>query len=909
MNTHPELWAKQSRLVKTYPLLAHLLDTATVIGVLYDSWLRPELRDLISAELGPKARQTVQFLGGAHDAGKAIPQFQLQPRRSGEVWEEIRRRIKASGLYGPPSPLSTLITSTNPVIRRHEAWSAYALQGDLLRRETPARATWKELTVAGHHGRWQCVVGRARQIRPALMEVEKTRWAAAQSDLLAAVAAGCGISREEMPETVAPAITLLLSGLVILADRIASGEEFVLAGQEILAKSPELLATPADWIARRSAEAEKRVRETVGVYTPPWRNTEEACKKILQGHAPRPAQAEAMQSGAGLYSIMASTGSGKTEAALLRHATKNERLIFLLPTQATTNAMMARIQKIYAGTANVASLAHGLASIEDFYANPITVYDDESTGHSNTQHKNAKADAELEIDAEQSQRPSGLYPSTFVKSGASRLLAPICVGTVDQALAGALPGKWIHLRLLALANAHVVIDEVHTLDQYQTELLGQLLPWLAATGTRVTFLTATMPSWQRERLMRAYGGENFALPETEFPAVESLAESELRIAKVPDRAREIKIAVDEVPFAEMVEGHVAWEKRIRQRFPQARIGIICNTVARAQETAQLARAAGSEVVLLHSRMTAEHRRVLTERLHETVGAGSAGSAITVVGTQVIEASLDIDLDFMRTELCPAPSLIQRLGRLWRREDPLRAERAPGQTGMELSLAVIEDPEAWKVRPYLKAELTRTVDWIRPRGKLVLPENAQEFVDAAAVSLEDAVTADDEEAVAEQIIQAMKAGNRKARIADLLTGDPQAGSFEALTVGLPKDESSTRLIDDSDQYQLIMGGDPDAVPGAWQGTAEELQRLPKDESRQTIIRAALKASITVRIKQDMFAQLCEEGSLESLSDSKSVLAGYYLLRGAERFYSPEIGYVGLEGGTGEDSSASAGENHA
>ena len=81
------------------------------------------------------------------------------------------------------------------------------------------------------------------------------------------------------------------------------------------------------------------------------------------------------------------------------------------------------------------------------------------------------------------QDNGGLFPTEFVKSGASRLLAPVCVGTVDQAILGSLPTKFNHLRLLALANAHVVIDEVHTLDAYQSELLEDLLHWWAATHT------------------------------------------------------------------------------------------------------------------------------------------------------------------------------------------------------------------------------------------------------------------------------------------------------------------------------------------------------------------------------------------------------------------------------------------
>src|SRR5699024_8234425 len=93
------------------------------------------------------------------------------------------------------------------------------------------------------------------------------------------------------------------------------------------------LSNPVDWINSTYEPAIDIIKQNLGIYKnggPNWNS------HILKGYEPRKAQKLAMEAGDGLEILMAPTGNGKTEAALLRHAQKDERLIFLLPTQATT---------------------------------------------------------------------------------------------------------------------------------------------------------------------------------------------------------------------------------------------------------------------------------------------------------------------------------------------------------------------------------------------------------------------------------------------------------------------------------------------------------------------------------------------------------------------------------------------
>lgn len=871
MKTHPYLWSKQKGLNQTYPLLAHLLDTATVARALHDHWLRPGLRALIANELGEQSTQIIQWIAGSHDIGKASPIFQAQPRLKGPEWDQIRELISTHNpacAFLDDRTLADITRNGNRFLARHEQVGAFTLSDKKLTDPTDyASDFWFALPSLGHHGAFTFPDWGERVTKRKSHQALEQGWADAQSDLLSILSEALDISPEEFPEEVSPTVIVLLSGLVILADRIASGADWVAHNQELMAQGTLSLEEPAAWIKTCTDRALQRVKDTVGLYQG-WENAEAAHSAILGAHTPRPLQEEALTTGEGIWNAMAPTGNGKTEAALLRHSLKEERLIFLLPTQATTNALMRRIQKAYAETPNVAALAHGLSSIEDFYTRPVTVFSDTCNGHDS----------------------GGLYPTEFVKSGASRLLAPVCVGTIDQPLMASVPMKWTHLRLLALANSHVVIDEIHTLDHYQSELLVPLLTWLGLTNTRVSFLSATFPQWQRDRFIGAYTGEA-PTSKAVFPAAERADHKNTSVQQtlldVPEYTIDFSFA--EPNFADLETTHLEWAVKQRQKFPHARLGIICNTVKRAQAIAQKLALQGESVILLHSRMTAEHRKLNSELLEKTIGASGTGSALTVVGTQAIEASLDIDLDLLSTDLCPAPSLIQRAGRVWRRTDTNRVERVPGIKNLTIHVVKPKDAETWILKPYHAAELQRTWDFLQANPAFPCPRMNQDFVDAAVVTLDSILTSDDFDLVAENAA-ALREGKKKAKkLASALHPLSTIKEFSDMTdknFNDSDDGAFTRLIN-SEVRQVIVGGDPEQIPGAWEGTLEDLLSLTSH--RQADIQKALRASLPIVVSKENREYL---KSLPSLADSKTLLNRYsYMQVPQGHIYDRILGFTG------------------
>ncbi|AEG82752.1 CRISPR-associated helicase/endonuclease Cas3 [Corynebacterium ulcerans] len=869
---HHVLWAKFDNVSEPYPLLAHLLDTATAATCLFNHWLRKGLRDRLSTELGPDAEKILGFVAGIHDLGKANPYFQAQRRNKKEEWITLRDAIQKAGF--PLSNGTSALFEETKEKRRHENITLSILGWEITK-FLQVKDVWPQLAIIGHHGNFSApgFLSDEDDLEDIEDIFDDNGWSPTHELLVSSLLQAVGLEKQPEIKHISPASAILISGLVVLADRIASQSEMASDGLQALQKEELFFHQPEKWIANRKAFCREIIENTVGTYHP-WESEAAGIRAVLGDYEPRFTQKAALNAGDGLFNVMETTGAGKTEAALLRHVKRKERLLFFLPTQATTNAIMDRIGKIFDGTPNVASLAHGLAVTEDFYAHPILPVQGSSD------------DANYKDNG-------GLYPTEFVRSaGTPRLLAPVCVGTIDQALMGALPSKFNHLRLLALANAHVVVDEVHTMDQYQSELMSGLLEWWSATDTPVTLLTATMPAWQREKFHLSYTGKDPHFKGV-FPSLEDWStpskNTETSQENIPTEAFTIPINIDKIAHNEIVDSHVQWVIEQRKLFPQARIGIICNTVGRAQSIAEAL--AHESPIVLHSRMTAGHRKEAATKLEQAIGKKGTANATLVIGTQAIEASLDIDLDLLRTELCPAPSLIQRAGRLWRRLDPQREVRVPGMVGKKLTIAVVDSPSTGQTLPYLRSQLYRVESWLKQRDRIEFPADIQDFIDATTPGLqelfqkvslpEDCGSAEEREALADDYLNEVASWVTKQRQAgtsridfakhgkprQVLASDCVVEDFLQITSANNLEESATRLID-YPSISAILCDPTGTIPGAWTDSVEKLIAISAKDSES--LRRALRASISIPHSKKFLPITSRE---IPLSEAKTLLSGY------------------------------------
>lgn len=643
------LWGKTGEAGRYHPLLFHMLDAGCVAEQLITAPQFRHLRYRFANQLGVLDNAVpilVGILVALHDIGKAAPAFQ---QKVPEQWA----RVEASGF-------TTGQGLFNLTAFRHDCESyttlRFLLPSILPGLDRDIRDALA-MAVGAHHGAF-IRPGEARaypQIHhPA--QGSMACWDLARQALISEILTCLPCPACSPPATELSTLCLLLNGITILADWLAS--------------DPSLFP-PTTPMKTSAYFAQSRIRaraalDHVGILRSPTATHDPSFTELFPSiTVPRPVQSaldpDALPeiSTPVLAIIEAAMGEGKTEAALLlaRRIVAQQGgggFYFALPTQATSNQLFSRVvrfleQLATPDTPASVMLAHGQAELH-----PDLV--------SRLQPRMADGGDE---DAATVQAEQWFLPQK------RRLLAPFAVGTVDQCLLGALQVRHGALRLFGLAGKVVIIDEVHAYDAYMTTILERLLTWLSALGASVVLLSATLPATMRSRLTKAYGGvdsENASQyplitlvqpgssPQTIAPPTQTTVK-QIIIARRPDDCR--LPLINELLDSLANGGCAVW---------------ICNTVRSAQQTfqslqkaiAQHPTAESLDLMLYHARMLLKDRqRVEAAVLGQFGPNGERPSRAILVATQIVEQSLDLDFDLLVSELAPIDLLLQRLGRLHR----------------------------------------------------------------------------------------------------------------------------------------------------------------------------------------------------------------------------------------------------
>lgn len=666
-----KLWAKKndkSGEFRWLPLEQHLLDTRGVILYLWRNWLSIGQRQVIINSMSIKdeveAERLIGFIGYSHDIGKATPAF--QSKKSFTNSEDLDKRlIEELEIQG--------FTDLSLFSKSDVKHSPHAIAGQWLLNKFGISEDIASI-IGGHHGvpivskniiKDQDVYLNNYYQSDIHNAPIKERWATVQLAIFEKALKLNGYeSVEQIPSIKQPGL-VILSGLLIMADWIASNEQyfplFSIYEDDIDESNDRLSYGINNW-AQTTLWQPSLMLNAESSYQNRFNFNPRNMQKVMFDTINK-------CQNPGIFILEAPMGGGKTEAALIgaeQLAAKLNRsgLFFGLPTQATSNGIFPRInswlKKVTDETLDTLGirLVHGKASLNEQFS---------KLSHSSG------------INIDENPFEGSVIINQWFSGRKTTVLDDFVVGTVDQFLLTALKQKHLALRHLGFSKKVVVIDEVHAYDAYMNQYLMQAIKWMGAYNVPVIILSATLPEKRRYELVKSYiigkGIKNrdiiMNIDEKKndyYPLITYSNGKEIK--EITDFEKNESKSVEVIKKESESITEIIDEEYKKPGI----IGVIVNTVKTSQKIAEycIQQYGEDNVMLLHSNMIAVDRVEREKELLNLIGSGSQRpSKKIIIGTQVIEQSLDIDFDILITELAPMDLTLQRIGRLHRRDSTKR----------------------------------------------------------------------------------------------------------------------------------------------------------------------------------------------------------------------------------------------
>lgn len=694
-------WGKLSRdkagqLTGMHPLLDHMTDVAVCFLALADcAAIRRSLEKTAGRDLDETDLQRLAVLVFLHDVGKANAGFQARrwqapdsppaywtarsPSGHGpEGWALISGGVNNAEHYAAGLPIAEIVTWGEEAV--HQLLHASISHHGRPLGEDPAMQAAERI--------WQPV----RNPSGTVIYDPAATMARMGERLQHSYPLAFSTCHRPLPDQ--PAFAHLFAGLVQLADWLGSDTRdgffpYTAPGENRVQTAPKNAAYAV---------------QTIGLDTMPWR-TELLTAPPTFSTAFGVPTARPMQTAAADLALEntvvleAETGSGKTEAALWRfvqlfQAGRVDSLYFALPTRVAATQLYQRVfdmvKKLWPTHAPVVVRAlPGDEAADDQLKIRLPDFEVQWPDHP--------------ADAKAHQRWVAENPKRF-------LAATIAVGTIDQALLGALKLRHAHMRHALLARSLLVVDEVHASDAYMAVLLEKLLQAHLKTGGQAMLLSATLGATARTRYLNIGCTKQVEVPTllqacaVPYPAVSSRNAAGIQLQPVAGNPQHKTVhwatcdAMDDPARVATLAADAAAQG--------ARVLVVRNTVTNAVATLKALEALAQQrnqtanrtdnwlfkvngvSTVYHSRYSRQDRRLFDQAVETQLGKvrKDIGGRV-IIGTQTLEQSLDIDADLLITDLCPMDVLLQRIGRLHRHTRP-ETERPEG----------FRLPRAWVLTP-------------------------------------------------------------------------------------------------------------------------------------------------------------------------------------------------------------------
>jgi len=724
-------WGKAERDGDGYHLLpCHCLDVAAVAAVWWDA--SPAIRHgfRLHNELPEEQlRAWVLFFIALHDYGKFDVRFQLRVMPlwrslypSANEYQPVPSIQECKIYYHGEGGLSWFMQDHASELSR--TVSQEAIGWDFLDQMESSSGSWDVWkpwieAVTGHHGHVRSADYVPETSLPStcdkrLADVDRL----ARSEWLHAVESlflsPVGISLADSPPVFSP----LMAGFCSVADWLGSrcdNENFCFCREELDLQT---------YFEGRYVVDAPRTLQLAGVVGQP---KPYAGVRVLLDKKDKPRSLQTLVDDlplkTGLTLVEAPTGSGKTETALayawrLVASGLADSIVFALPTQATANAMLGRLERIapilFADKPNLL-LAHGLARFNDAF----------------TKIKHGP------IDGFDSQEDGWVQCSQWLAESRKRVfLGQIGVCTVDQVLVSVLPVKHRFVRGFGVGRSVLIVDEVHAYDAYMYGLLEEVLRQQKASGGSAILLSATLPECQRRQLCSAWGikpGQQEGI--APYPLITWTDGTkplfhELDPRQLPEN---VTVKVEPIRIDSLLPDESLLRRIVAAAEAGAQVAVVCNLVNLAQGLVRTLRGmTGLPIDLFHARYCYSHRQEKELDVIDRFGLGGDREAGRIlVATQVVEQSLDIDFDWLITQLCPVDLLFQRMGRLHRHQRP---GKRPAGFEEPLCTVLLPEGDDFGLHGVIYANtrvLWRTAEKLvaAPAGKIVFPKAYRDWIES------------------------------------------------------------------------------------------------------------------------------------------------------------------------------------
>lgn len=263
-------------------------------------------------------------------------------------------------------------------------------------------------------------------------------------------------------------------------------------------------------------------------------------------------------------------------------------------------------------------------------------------------------------------------PELWTSRNKANMLYDTAVGTIDQGLKTVCMYKYSNIGMIGMGDKVVIVDEVHAYDTYMVTELIILIKYLRMMGAPVILLSATLPEKTKKKLLKAAGCEDPVCNKA-YPLVTFCRNGKTEEIPFDESGRTVHLQT--IKTSE-VQGYMFDRCKALEK------GCLCiyeRTVDTATALYRKVRASAQSgeinvdpenIILFHSENSTHNKKEILTELLTKFGKNrdQRPERAIVIGTSILEQSMDVDFDFIITALCPIDLLIQRIGRLWRHPD-------------------------------------------------------------------------------------------------------------------------------------------------------------------------------------------------------------------------------------------------